>query len=78
MGRLMGFAAMTPEQRLKYARLGGQASVASGRGHRFTVAEARVAAAKGGYVVSRDREHMRELGRRGAAARRRQSAAKTA
>ncbi len=66
--RPRGFASLTPEQRREAARLGGLASQASGRAHRFTREEARAAGTKGGVVASQDREHMVEIGRRGGAA----------
>jgi uncharacterized protein len=56
------------EQR-EIARKGGKAAHAQGRAHEFTSDEARAAGKKGGVAVSADREHMREIGRKGAAAR---------
>jgi general stress protein YciG len=41
---------MNPEQQRRIAREGGKASHASGRGHRFTPEEARIAGRKGGQV----------------------------
>lgn len=43
-----GFAALTPERRRELAARGGKASQASGKGHRFTPEEARLAGSKGG------------------------------
>jgi uncharacterized protein len=60
-----GFAAMSPEQRREIASRGGQAAQESGRAHKFSADEARVAGSKGGRTVSKDREHMAEIGRAG-------------
>jgi general stress protein YciG len=57
-----GFAVMDPEQRRVVASRGGKAAHAIGRRHRFTSEEARAAGRKGGTKVSRDHEHMAELG----------------
>ncbi|WP_375419303.1 KGG domain-containing protein [uncultured Hymenobacter sp.] len=45
-----GFAAMDPETQRRIASEGGRASHESGRGHRFSTAEARAAGRKGGLV----------------------------
>lgn len=45
-----GFAAMDPEMQRRIASEGGRASHESGRGHRFSTAEARDAGRKGGLV----------------------------
>ena len=45
-----GFAAMDPEMQRRIASEGGRASHVSGRGHRFSTAEAREAGRKGGLV----------------------------
>lgn len=45
-----GFAAMDPELQRRIASEGGRASHESGRGHRFSAAEARDAGRKGGLV----------------------------
>jgi general stress protein YciG len=65
-----GFACMDPERRRAVAQRGGQKVQQRGRGHRFTPEEAREAGARGGLVASQDRQHMAELGRKGAASRR--------
>lgn len=65
-----GFASMDPERQREIARQGGRASHASGRGHEFTPEEASAAGKKGGEVVSRNREHMAQIGREGGLARR--------
>ena len=59
------FASMDPEKHREIARLGGQAAQRLGKAHRFTPEEARVEGKKGGLLVSRDRAHMAEIGRRG-------------
>jgi uncharacterized protein len=64
-----GFSAMDPEKQREIARKGGIAAHAQGRAHVFTHEEARVAGHKGGETVSRDREHMAEIGRLGGKAR---------
>lgn len=64
-----GFAAMSPERLRKIARMGGLRAHAEGKAHRFTPKEARLAGKKGGASVSRDREYMAEIGRRGGSAR---------
>lgn len=63
-----GFAALSPEQRRAVAASGGRAAQASGRGHRFTSEEARVAGAKGGAVIAARPGYMAEIGRKGGAA----------
>ena len=60
-----GFAALTPERQREIASLGGRAAHAQGTAHSFTPDEAREAGKKGGRRVSRDREHMAEIGRKG-------------
>lgn len=64
-----GFAAMDPARLRKIAREGGLAAHAEGKAHQFTSEEARQAGKKGGRSVSRDREYMAEIGRRGGRAR---------
>jgi hypothetical protein len=66
-----GFAGMDPEKQRELARRGGKAAHAQGAAHEFTSEEARRAGSKGGAKVSQDRGHMREIGRRGGAARKR-------
>ena len=60
-----GFASMDPAKQREIASKGGRAAHAKGTAHEFTSDEARVAGRKGGEVVSRNREHMSEIGRRG-------------
>jgi uncharacterized protein len=60
-----GFASMDPERQRQIAREGGKAAHVKGTAHEFTSEEARNAGRKGGETVSRDREHMAEIGRKG-------------
>jgi len=73
-----GFASMDAEKRKAIASKGGKAAHAKGRAHKFTPEEARIAGSKGGSVVSSDRAHMAEIGRRGGMAARRNSAKRSA
>jgi general stress protein YciG len=66
-----GFAAMDPARLREIAREGGLAAHAEGKAHQFTSEEARRAGMKGGRSVSRDRDYMAEIGRRGGRARKR-------
>jgi general stress protein YciG len=63
--RLRGFAAMNPQEQRRIASLGGKAAHESGSAHEFDHTEAVAAGRKGGRVVSRDRKHMAEIGRKG-------------
>ena len=60
-----GFASMDPERQRQIAREGGKAAHVKGTAHEFTSEEARSAGRKGGETVSRDRDHMAEIGRKG-------------
>jgi general stress protein YciG len=60
-----GFAAMDREKQREIASKGGRAAHAKGTAHEFTADEAREAGRKGGEVVSRDRDHMANIGREG-------------
>src|SRR5438046_7577846 len=60
-----GFASMDDEKQREIASKGGRAAHAKGTAHEFTPEEAREAGRKGGEAVSRDREHMAEIGREG-------------
>ena len=60
-----GFASMDPDRQRQIAREGGKAAHEKGRAHQFDSNEARVAGRKGGEAVSRNREHMSEIGRKG-------------
>lgn len=60
-----GFASMDPEQQRAISREGGKAAHRQGVAHKFTSEEARAAGKKGGEAVSRNREHMAAIGRKG-------------
>src|SRR5207247_6886153 len=60
-----GFAGMTDQRQRAIAAEGGRAAHEQGTAHEFSVAEARQAGQKGGEAVSRDRNHMAQIGRRG-------------
>jgi uncharacterized protein len=60
-----GFASMDPDRQRQIAREGGKAAHVKGTAHEFTSEEARNAGRKGGETVSKDREHMAEIGRKG-------------
>jgi general stress protein YciG len=64
-----GFAAMDPEKQREIAAQGGRTAHARGRAHEFTSEEGRIAGRKGGALVSRNHDHMVEIGRRGGQAR---------
>lgn len=64
-----GFAAMDSQRQREISSIGGRAAHAGGHAHRFTTEEARAAGRKGGSAVSRDREHMATIGRRGGRSR---------
>jgi uncharacterized protein len=58
---------MDPARQREIASAGGKAAHKQGSAHEFAPGgdEARAAGRKGGATVSRDREHMAEIGRRG-------------
>ena len=60
---------MSPEKQREIASKGGRAAHAKGTAHEFDSNEARAAGRKGGMAVSRNREHMAAIGRRGGEAR---------
>ena len=60
-----GFALLAPEDLRELARQGGTTSQANGTANRWTSESARVAGRMGGRTISRDREHMRAIGRKG-------------
>ena len=64
-----GFASMDPNRQREIASKGGRAAHAKGTAHEFNSDEARDAGRKGGQAVSRNREHMAAIGRRGGEAR---------
>src|SRR5438477_997058 len=64
-----GFASMDASKQKEIASKGGRAAHAKGTAHEFDAGEARAAGRKGGMAVSRNREHMAMIGRRGGEAR---------
>jgi general stress protein YciG len=64
-----GFASMDRSKQKEIASKGGKAAHAKGTAHEFDSGEAREAGRKGGVAVSRNREHMAAIGRRGGEAR---------
>ena len=60
-----GFAGMDDEKQREIASKGGRAAHEQGAAHEFTSDEAREAGRKGGEEVSKDREHMSEIGQKG-------------
>ncbi len=64
-----GFASMDHGKQREIASKGGRAAHAKGTAHEFDSNEARAAGRKGGMAVSRNREHMAAIGRRGGEAR---------
>lgn len=64
-----GFASMDTSKQREIASKGGRAAHAKGTAHEFDSSEARAAGRKGGMAVSRNREHMAAIGRRGGEAR---------
>ena len=64
-----GFASMDRSKQREIASKGGKAAHAKGTAHEFDSGEAREAGRKGGVAVSRNRDHMAAIGRRGGEAR---------
>src|ERR1051326_1244675 len=64
-----GFASMDRSKHREIGSKGGKAAHAKGTAHEFDSGEAREAGRKGGVAVSRNREHMAAIGRRGGEAR---------
>jgi hypothetical protein len=60
---------MDQAKQKEIASKGGRAAHAKGTAHEFDSSEARAAGRKGGMAVSRNREHMAAIGRRGGEAR---------
>ncbi len=60
-----GFAAMDQAKQREIASRGGRAAHRRGTAHQFTVEEAAAAGRKGGQSVSKNREHMAQIGRKG-------------
>lgn len=73
-----GFASMDPSKQREIASKGGRAAHAKGTAHEFDSGEAREAGRKGGMAVSRNREHMAMIGRKGGEARGAKNAARLA
>jgi len=65
MAERRGFAAMDENQRREIASMGGRAAHERGRAHEWDQHEAAAAGRKGGEKVSRNRQHMAEIGRKG-------------
>jgi len=64
-----GFQLHDEATRKAIASRGGKTSQANGNAHKFSSEEGAKAGRKGGKRVAADREHMREIGRRGGLAR---------
>lgn len=60
-----GFASMTRAKVRAIASKGGRAAHQKGTAHEFNSEEARMAGQKGGRAISRNREHMSQIGERG-------------
>jgi general stress protein YciG len=60
---------MSKAKQAEIASKGGKAAHEMGRAHEFTSEEARTAGKRGGEVVSADKAHMAEIGRRGGLAK---------
>src|ERR1041384_7557526 len=60
-----GFAAMSEQKQREIARRGGQAAHKKGTAHEFTSDEARIAGHKGGRALSKNRQYMSAIGRKG-------------
>jgi uncharacterized protein len=65
-----GFASMDNQTQREIASRGGKAAHERGTAHEFSSEEARKAGRKGGQAVSRDRQHMAEIDRKGGEASR--------
>jgi len=72
-----GFAAMGAQKQQEIARRGGQEAHKKGTAHEFTSDEARIAGHRGGSVLSRDRQYMSKIGRKGGHSSAGQRAAKS-
>lgn len=73
-----GFASMDAAKQREIASKGGRAAHQKGTAHEFDSEEAREAGRKGGEAVSRDRQHMAEIGAEGGRARAARSASRLA
>jgi general stress protein YciG len=65
MSERRGFAAMEETKRRQIASRGGRAAHEAGNAHEWNEREATEAGRKGGQKVSRNREHMAAIGRKG-------------
>lgn len=64
-----GYASMDGARQREIASGGGKAAHEKGTAHEFDSQEARAAGRKGGVAVSKNRQHMAEIGREGGEAR---------
>ena len=64
-----GFACVKPEMMREIASQGGKAAHSNGTANKWTTDTARAAGKVGGSKTARDREHMREIGKKGGIAR---------
>ncbi len=64
-----GFACVKPEMMREIASQGGKAAHSNGTANKWTTDTARAAGKVGGSRTARDREHMREIGKKGGIAR---------
>ena len=64
-----GFASMDRQRQREIASQGGRAAHEKGTAHEFDSEEARRAGQRGGEAVSKDRQHMAEIGRKGGESR---------
>jgi general stress protein YciG len=64
-----GFATMSSDVRQRIASMGGKAAHQQGTAHQWDSSEARSAGKKGGEAVSKNRDHMSEIGRKGGKAK---------
>jgi uncharacterized protein len=60
-----GFGSMDEKKQREIASKGGKAAHESGKAHEFNSEEARAAGRKGGESVSKDRQHMSDIGKKG-------------
>ena len=67
--RTRGFGALDSDVQREIASKGGRAAHKAGVAHEYTSDEARAAGKKGGRAVAKNREWMKEIGRRGGLAR---------
>ncbi|MBX4210494.1 stress-induced protein [Candidatus Parcubacteria bacterium] len=64
-----GFASMSRDRLRQIAAKGGRNGHLMGKAHEFTTETAAIAGRKGGATVSKDRNHMIAIGRKGAKVR---------